>query len=67
MPEELRSWWFKNATGMRVYADCKNDMVYDCTLPKFHNRPVKVLADYMRKDGGFSWEEIPPPAKNKAK
>ena len=61
MPEELRSWWFRNASGWRVIADCKDDMIYDCTIPKFNNRPIKVLADWMRKDGGFSFEEIPPP------
>lgn len=62
MPEgEMRSWWFKNNAGWRIYADCKDDVIYDCSLPKFHNRPVKVLADWMRKDGGFSFEEISPP------
>lgn len=61
--EGLRSWWFRNAKGFRVYADCKDDMIYDCSLPRFLNRPIKVLADWMRKEGGFSFEEIPPPCK----
>ncbi len=69
MPEsqELRSWWFKNAEGWRVYADCENDMIYECTLPKFVNRPIKVLADWMRKGGGFSFEEMPTPKRKEEK
>lgn len=66
MPEkELRSWWFKNAGGWKVYADCENDIIYDCTLRKFINRPIKVLADWMRKEGGFSFEEMSPPQEKK--
>ena len=62
----LRSWWFSSAK-MAVFADCKDDVIYDCSTicQKFKGQGIKRLADWMRLQGGFTWKEIDPPVAGK--
>ena len=59
---QLRSWWLCN-NRMKIYADCRDDMIYACSdfVSQFKNKHIKELADFMRKEGGFTFEEIPDP------
>jgi hypothetical protein len=38
-------------------------MIYACSdfVSQFKNKHIKELADFMRKEGGFTFEEIPDP------
>jgi len=62
----LRSWWF-TTERMTVYADCKDDIIYATSdiTKKFVGQHIKNMADWLRQQGGFKFQEIGPPEKKR--
>lgn len=60
----LRSWWL-STSRMTVFADCENDIIYDCSdiIQKFKGQHIKNLANWLRLQGGFKFSEMKPPVK----
>jgi hypothetical protein len=54
-----RTWWF-STEKMTVIADCIDDIVFEASpvVSKFQGQHIKSLADWLRLQGGFEFQEI---------
>jgi hypothetical protein len=54
-----RTWWF-STEKMTVIADCIDDVIFEASpiVSKFQGQHIKNLADWLRLQGGFEFQEI---------